>query len=187
MITIVHVVPNESWQLAIKFSNGEYRLLNLSALREKYGWKELAYPQHAKSYTFSETDIAWEFGATLDSQYLYENSASMSGPDLERHSIRICYKNQAPTAEDQNHHLFGVYLYPFTERLFVVGESIGGGHGDRGGSRSFSLSELLAWQDWKKHFELSGCSWAIDVIEANDDLEHIKNVLINEARRRNGI
>ncbi len=146
----------------------------------------LAYPQHMKRYRFNGENIDWEFGGSLKASYLYDKSEPVSGSELERHSIRICYKNQAPTTEDKNHHVYGVYLYPFTEKLFAIGESIGGGHADRGGSRSFSLGELLDWQDWKRHFELSGCSWAIEIIEKNEELEYLIGMLVREACKRNG-
>lgn len=186
MNTIFDVIPNEDWELAIGFSNGEYRLLNLSIPKKEYGWEELANPLLMKRYTFNRTAIDWEFGGTLDAEYLYRNSVSVNMPDLARHSVRVCYKNQAPTTKDERHHVYCVYLYPFSEKVFAVGESIGGGHGDRGGFSLFTLNELLTWEEWKLHFELSGCSWAIEMVEMSENIDQLVRLLVSEACKRNG-
>jgi hypothetical protein len=187
MKTIKSIYPDENWNLLIEFEGEEYRLLNLSIPRTEFDWTALAYPQHMKRFTLTASEILWDFGGKLDSNYLYLHSSFASRSDLERHSIRIGYKNQAPTDEDKNHHVYGVYLYPFKQRLFSVGESIGGGHADRGGSRSFSLSELLGWVNWKNQFELSGCDWAIDIIEQKLALKVMIAALVSEACKRNGV
>ncbi len=187
MKNIVNITPNENWQLIIQFSDDEYRLLDVAIPREEHNWKELAYPQHIKRFTFTPNEIIWEFGGELNASYLYKQSEVVDYSSLENQSLRLCYKNQAPTQEDKWHHVYGVYLHPFSHKLFSVGESIGGGHGDRGGSNSYSLTELLSWGEWKNHFNLSGCSWAIPIIESNQDKELIIRELSKEACRRNGV
>ena len=187
MKNIVNIIPNENWQLIIQFSDDEYRLLDVVIPREENNWQELAYPQHMKRFTFTPNKIIWEFGGELSAGYLYKQSKIVDYSSIENQSLRICYKNQAPTQEGKRHHVYGVYLHPFSHKLFSAGESIGGGHGERGGSKSYSLTELLSWCEWKNHFNLSGCSWAIPIIESNKDKEVIIRKLLKEACKRNGV
>jgi hypothetical protein len=111
----------------------------------------------------------------------------VSGRALESQVLRLEYQNQAPTEQDQRHHVYCVYLLPFGPKPFDVGESIGGGHGERGGSFRFDLQELLAWPEWPRHFELSGAGWAVPMIEAgrhNEDA--LLDTLVREICRRAG-
>ncbi|MCF6407127.1 hypothetical protein L3C95_29800 [Chitinophaga filiformis] len=98
----------------------------------------------------------------------------------------ISFKNQAPTTEDKTHHEYYFCVYPLDhEKPFMLGESIGGGHAERGGSITLSLKELLQYKDWKEHMEKSGCDWAIEVIEQyQPDIERIINILISRKQSR---
>lgn len=93
----------------------------------------------------------------------------------------ISFKNQAPTTKDERHHEYYFCIYSSDhEKPFMLGESIGGGHAERGGSITLSLEELLQHKDWKEHLEKSGCPWAIEVIEQyQPDIERIIDILIN--------
>ena len=47
--------------------------------------------------------------------------------------------------------------------------------------------ELLAWPDWKRHFRLSGCDWAILIVEAHgDEPMKLSDLLVREICRREG-
>ncbi|GAA4346386.1 hypothetical protein [Kangiella taiwanensis] len=187
MKRILNIVPNENWQLIIEFIGSEYRLLNTYLPRDEFNWGDLAYPQHMKRYVFTPEKIIWEFGGELNAEYLYEKSVKVDKKDLESEYLRLGYKNQAPTKEDKRHHVYYVYLRPFTKQLFSLGESIGGGHAERGGGRAYSYEELLLDSQWQQHFELSGCSWAIPIIKRQGDRSSVMADLIDEARYRNGL
>ena len=184
---IIRVFPNEQSQLILEFLGQEYRIFDLMILYREMEWKELAYPQHQKAFIVSEDEISWPGSGTVDARFLYERSKSIEIDRLENQIIRLSYKNQAPTSENKHHHVYGVYLAPYSSKPFRVGESIGGGMADRGGGYDFSLADLQEWPEWKKHFELSGCMWAVSLIDSlpTDPVKLIE-LLIAEACRRNG-
>jgi len=185
---LTRAIPNESFQLILQFGGTEHRVLSTSLLCQRFGWKELAYPQHLKRFVWDEDKIVWSSGGTVDAEFLYENSTPVRLASLEQQTIRLSYKNQAPTTQHKHHHVFGVYLAPFSEKLFRLDESIGGGHGDQGGSESLSLAELLARPDWKPHFQKSGCNWAIEAITNGVGVpEHLIDTLVRGACERNGM
>lgn len=181
-------VPNEQWQMILEFDGPEYRLFDTSILREKKGWNRLAYPQHLKQFTVTPDSICWDNEGRVDAAYLYRSSTPLPQANLEQQVLRLSYKNQAPTPEDKLHHVYGVYLARFSNKPFRIGESIGGGIADRGGGRDFSLQELLLWPQWKQHFELSGCSWAVPLLESlAGEPDRLLDLLIREACLRNGL
>jgi len=180
--------PNEQFQVVLEFVGAGCRIFDTSVLCKDKGWHKLAYPQNMKRFTVSENGIFWPDGGKVEASYLYERSKPISQEQLENQVIRLSYKNQAPTSEDKNHHVYGVFLAPFSSKPFRVGESIGGGMADRGGGYDLSLAELLAWPEWKRHFKLSGCSWAAVLVESLDSKsEQLFQSLIGEACMRNGI
>src|SRR5215510_5277305 len=147
-------VPNENGQMALEFAGGEFRLFeastqyaDLGLLRMFSRWHNLGFPQHFKRFSVTANEIHWPEAGRLSADYLYEHSVPMYPEDVDRHILRLSYQNRAPTHEDRNHHVYAVYIAPFSPKLFHVGESIGGGHGDRGGGFSMTIAELLAWQD----------------------------------------
>lgn len=184
---IVRVFPNEQSQIILELSGPEYRIFDLMILYREMGWKDLAYPQHQKNFISSASEIIWPTSGTVNSKFLYERSKPLENDRLENQIIRLSYKNQAPTSEDKNHHVYGVYLAPYSSKPFRVGESIGGGMADRGGGHDYSLVELQEWAEWKRHFELSGCLWAATLINslAANPVALI-DALIAEACKRNG-
>lgn len=181
-------IPNEQFQVILEFAESEYRIFDTSVLCREKGWHKLAYPQHMKLFSVSVDAIFWPDGGQVDADYLYQKSRPIDQGQLEHQVIRLSYKNQAPTLEDKHHHVYGVYLAPYSAKIFRIGESIGGGIADRGGGYDLSLSELLAWPDWERHFELSGCSWAALLIESlATKPEQLLDALIGEACKRNGL
>ncbi|MCO7187805.1 MULTISPECIES: hypothetical protein [unclassified Pseudoalteromonas] len=184
---IVSITPNESGELIIQFPDNEYRLLCLSIPRKAFGWQALAHPGNAKRFTFTPEKVSLEFGGELDADYLFLNSKRIEPELLARQWLGLCRRNQAPTDRHPTHHVFSVSIAPFSEKLFAISQSIGGGIADTGGGQSYTLEELLTWQNWKIHFELSGCSWAIPVIENSQDKKNMINTLITEACKRKGM
>ena len=184
---IQRVVPNESWQLVIEFSDAEHRLFDASVPREEMNWPALAYPNRVKHLSYSAHSITWPEVGVLSADYLYRKSAALTRESLERQLLRLSYKNQAPTETHPTHHVYAVYLFPFSDTLFDVGESIGGGHGEMGGSRRMTTEELMAWSDWKPHLRLSGADWAVPLVEAHGaDATHLSDVLVRKICRREG-
>ncbi|NGZ84571.1 hypothetical protein [Duganella aceris] len=175
-------VPNEQWQMVLEFAGPEYRLFDTSILRNDNGWVQLAYPQHLKRYTVTPDGIHWPEGGTVDAGFLHQRSKPLDPAALRHQVLRLSYKNQAPTSEDRSHHVYGVYLARFSQQPVHIEESIGGGMAERGGGREFSIEELLAWPEWREHFTLSGCAWAIPKVE-----QGALDTLVVEACRRNGL
>ncbi|MFC5740803.1 hypothetical protein [Dyella tabacisoli] len=181
------VVPNETWQLVIEFGGAEHRLFDAEIARKEMSWPALAYPNRLKNLSYTVSSITWPEIGELSAAYLYRNSTPLTKEGLEHQVLRLSYKNQAPTETHPTHHVYGVYLFPFSANLFDVGESIGGGHGEMGGSRRMRTDELLALPDWKRHFRLSGCDWAIPIVEGHgDEPMKLSDVLVREICRREG-
>lgn len=182
---IKSVIPNDAGQLAITFDDGDTRLFNASVVREGRGWPQLAYPQTFKHFSYSDNAITWPQLGEVAADYLYDRSAPVTPSTLERQTLRLSYKNQAPTAEDATHHVYGVYLHAFSEALLTAEESIGGGHAERGGSRRMTLGEWQDWPGWKQHATLSGAGWAIPIIESClDRPDVLTDTLVREICRR---
>jgi hypothetical protein len=188
MMVLKRAVPNEAWQLVLEFEGPEYRLFDTAIVREEKGWQKLAYPQHVKRFTMTSDALCWTEGGCVSAEYLYQRSTPLQQPDLERQVLRLSYQNQAPTSEDKSHHVYGVYFSRFGKQAFQLEESIGGGMAERGGSRSFSVQELLAWPAWRDHFQLSGCAWAIPIVESvQGAADAALDLLVSEACLRNGL
>jgi hypothetical protein len=163
---LVKAIPNENWEITIEFEGNEFRLFKASIARSEKGMSFLAYPQKFKAFTVMPTSIKWASGGELDSEYLYKKSVPIDKEHADKQILQLEYKNQAPTKSHETHHVYGVYLKPYNEfRPFILGESIGGGHGEMGHDEVFSLEEMLKNKNWREHFSLSGCEWAIPIIE----------------------
>lgn len=124
---------------------------------------KVTWPQVSDRELIWEGENIWLNELTLSSDQLYQLSEPIPERDLKFISYPLGMRNQAPTAEDARHHVFFVMLSPFSSQPFCLGESIGGGHGERGGSNAYSLGELME-KDRMAHFEASGCEWAMTAI-----------------------
>lgn len=185
---LIRAVPNEQSDMVLQFEGPEYRLFDTLILYREKNWHQLAYPQHLKNFTLTPDAVCWHQAGTVDAAFLYRRSAPLEQARLEQQVLRLGYKNQAPTSEHNSHHVYGVYLARFSEKPFRVGESIGGGMADRGYGRDYSMQELLLWPEWKHFFELSGCAWAIPLLESlAAEPERLLDLLVSEACRRNGV
>jgi hypothetical protein len=186
-LLLVRGFPNEVGQLILEFNNGEHRLFQWDILWEERGWKHLAYPQIWKSFKFSSVSITWPQDCKVNVDFLYDKSTLIQPVDLQHYSLRISSKNQAPTEHDKYHHVYIVLLAPCSQKPFILGQSIAGGHAERWYDTHYSLQELLTTPTWEKHFQLSGCSWASAVILSNPvQSDHLIQLLITEACQRNG-
>jgi hypothetical protein len=179
-------VPNEQWHMILEFHGPEFRLFDASVLSRR--WPKLAYPQYFKRFTVTGEAVHWSDGGRVDADDLYGGSSPQQYADLDHQTLRVSYKNQAPTDQDNLHHVYYVYVAPFSSKLFRIGESVGGGLAERGGGRNLTLEELLTWADWKHHFELSGCSWAVEVVESlAEESDQLVDALVRESCKRNGL
>jgi len=186
--TIRRVVPDEQGRLAIAFAEGGFRLFQARQACGRDGFSALAYPNVLKKLTYDAAAVRWEGIGALDAAFLHDASAPMSDDQLRRHELRVGYRNQAPTPSHPTHHVYGVYLYPFDpDGPFSLGESIGGGHAEMGGSQSFDLAGLRAWAGWREHFALSGCDWAIAMVQEADDTEVLLDRLVHAICARGGM
>ena len=180
-------VPNEQWHLVLQFGENEFRLFPVSILYKEREWEKLAYPQYMKRFTLKSEGICWDGIGAVDVGFLYSRSTPINPENLDQQTLRLGYKNQAPTSEDKLHHVYGVYLARFGEKPFRLDQSIGGGIAERGGGHDFSLDELLLHPEWKQLFVLSGCSWAIPIIGSHlDEPELMLDLLVQQACLRNG-
>lgn len=177
---LVRVIPTDYGQFVLELGKGEYRLLKGLVLTREQGWSELANPRKSRQRTFGATHISWPGGRTLGLDYLLAHAQPLSERELGWQSVDFAQCNRAPTSEHRTHHVYYVSLKPFGDRPFGLGESIHGGHGERGGMHAFDLPELLAWPHWREHFEQAGCGWAIALVEANTtDAQALLDVLID--------
>ena len=185
--TIRRVVPDEQWHLTIEFAAGEFRQFAADKAHRPEGFDALAYPNVFKKLTYDAAAVRWAGIGAIDAATLHRESTPMSAEQLRRHVLRVGYHNRAPTTEDAAHHVYGVYLTPFDPAPFCLGESIGGGHAERGGSQSYGLTELRARPDWQGFFELSGCDWAIPIVQDGDDLDALLDRLVRAICARGGV
>lgn len=177
---LVRVIPTDYGQFVLQLANGPLRLLKGLVLTRELGWSELANPRKARQRSFSATHIEWPGGRTLGIDYLLQHTQPMTAQELGWQSVDFAQCNRAPTSEHLTHHVYYVSLKPFGDRPFGLGESIHGGHGERGSMHAFDLPELLAWPHWREHFEQAGCGWAIALVEANTtDAQALLDVLID--------
>jgi hypothetical protein len=192
MPALIRVVPTDDGQLALEFRPGGIRLFDFAAARLERdqagaGWPGLQYPETFKHLTFSADGVRWPGGTVLAADALFTGSRPLGEPELERQSLRVAYRNQAPTREHPSHHVYAVYVRPFAAKQFLIGESINGGHLELGGSIVLSCAELLAWPGWEQHFELSGCDWAVPLISASGTEERARvDAVVLEVCRRAG-
>ena len=184
MPRLIRVMPNERWQLVLQFADQGFYLFDAAIAREERGWPELAYPNKLKHLTFTEHAIAWPGGRTLDAAWLLARAQPIAGEELQRQTLTLGMRNQAPTAAHASHHVYGVSLCPFNRRPYVLEESIGGGHCERGGAIYYSLDELLQQPQWPAFFVQAGCGWAVPLIERIADETLLLDTLIKECCRR---
>lgn len=178
-VHLVRVVPTDYGQFVLQLSNGDFRLLKGLVLTREQGWADLANPRKARQRSFDATHVTWPGARTLGLEYLLEHAQPMSERELGWQAVDFSQCNRAPTVEHTTHHVYYVSLKPFDAQPFGLGESIHGGHGERGGMFSFDLPALLAWPHWREHFELAGCGWAIGLVEANrEDTQALLDALI---------
>ncbi len=180
---IKKVIPTDQWELIIELTNSQYLIIKTESMYDK-GYDFLAYPNQLKAYTYDDQQITWKNKKDISLDEIKSFSDTISLDNLKNKNLRISYKNQAPTKEHKTHHWYGVYLYPFKNQI-NIGESIAGGHGERGGSVTLSILELLDYEGWENHFRLSGCEWAIEIIKSNkDDEEKLIDELIKGVCQR---
>jgi hypothetical protein len=163
VITLIRVVPNERWQLVLEFEDVGLRLFRADQLYVR--WPHFAYPNVLKHFRFTAEAIWWASGESLSAQELLDRSEAIERSELEFEYLSLGMNNQAPTAAHTSHHVFYVSLAPFSHQPFVLGESIGGGHMELGGSFSFSLAELRAHSGWQDHLRRAGCDWPLVLLE----------------------
>ena len=166
---IKKVTPTEQWELIIELSNSKYLIIKTESMYDK-GYDFLAYPNQLKAFTYDDKKITWKNGKSISINEIKEFAKTTSLDEIKNKNLRINYKNQAPTKQHKSHHVYGVYLYPF-KRQINIGESIGGGHAERGGSVTLSITELLNHKDWENHFLKSDCEWAIRIIKSSKNSE----------------
>jgi hypothetical protein len=181
--SLVRVVPTDRGHLVLEFANDGFRVFDALLAYRMLGWQEFAYSHRVKQLAYDAHVVTWPQGRRLDAAFLLAHSRPIDAAALARQTLRLGLKNRAPTAMHASHHEYGVHLFPFGPRPFSVGESIGGGHAEMGGSQSLDLVQLRAWPDWKTHFELAGCACAISVIESGASEREVLDGLIALACR----
>ena len=165
---LLQVFPSSYYELLLVFSDHSCRLLKY---KPNSALSFMGYPAELKALRSSAEGIEWKNGVRFTVDQLYELSAELSFEQQASVEFTIGSQNNAPTDQDERHHEYFVQVYPLNmQKPFQVGESIGGGHGERGGASALSLQQLLAWPPgWKEHFRRSGCAWAIGIVEEYAD------------------
>jgi len=82
--------------------------------------------------------------------------------------VSIAQRNDAPSEYDARHDVYEFSLDTDDPlRPFLFGQSIGGGHGDRGGCFRLGVHELPdSAEDWRAHLRTAGCGWVIAYLES---------------------
>jgi hypothetical protein len=180
--TIIDVVPVDYYKVYIVLSNSETRYIDSQVLGKEFSF--LAFPNKLKAMTWDENQIVWKNGQKLDVAHILAK-ARLVGPSEIQGSLTLAQKNQAPTGQHKTHHVYYVSINPFSGKPVVLCESIGGGHGDIGGcTPAMSYVELLQLENWERHFILSGCDWAIEVIKSDASEKEKTNRLVAEVCAR---
>ena len=185
--SIVRVVPDEQWRLAIEFAGEGLRLFRAERVCRQGPFSALGRPDVLKALSYDDSAVRWAGVGELDAAFLHRESHPMTEAERNLHALLVGYCNRAPTPQHPTHHVYAVYLYPFTSRTFAVGESIGGGHGEMGGSRFFDLAGLRAWPEWQARFELAGCGWAVPIVRDANDTAAAIDRLVRAVCARGGI
>lgn len=181
---LLWAVPNENWEVLLQFESQGHRKFKASVARNDKGMAFLAQPDLFKSFDWAPDGIDWGSRGRLDVRYLLKHSEPMSTASLSQEWLRLDYKNQAPTELHPNHHVYYVYLYPFCAEPITLGESIGGGHAEMGGARSFDREALLSFKGWQLHFRLAGCEWAIPIVEQHAEKSAMVHALSQAAQQQ---
>ncbi len=82
--------------------------------------------------------------------------------------IQIAFRNNAPSEDDVRHDVYAFSIDPDDPRQpFFFEQSIGGGHGERGGACRVGASGLdtQIGDYWREHLRRAGCGWAIAMLE----------------------
>lgn len=182
MKNIISITPIDYYELIIEFENGEFKSFSPEKLKLYGKHNFLAYPNKLKSYKYDNNQITWYNNFHLDKEYLFQNSKHLEQEQLKKKGLSISSKNQAPTDRHPSHHVYFFMIYPFkNEKQFVIGESIGGGHGEMGGFGSFDSKEILESPELINHLTLSNCSWVYEILKANSfDSKDVINKLVFE-------
>lgn len=186
MKNIISITPIDYYELIIEFENGEFKSFSPEKLKLYEQHDFLAYPNKLKSYKYDNNQVTWYNNFHLDKEYLYQNSKLLEPEQLERNGLSISSKNLAPTDRHTSHHVYYFMIYPFkNEKQFVIGESIGGGHGEMGGCGSFDLKEILGSPELINHFTLSDCFWVYEIMKTNEiDTKDVLNKIVLEVCKR---
>ena len=181
------VIPNERWELLLEFDGGEWRLFRLADVYEEMGWATLVNPLRAKDLHAGAGGVHWTTGERADAAFLHARSTPLAPAQARWQSMTVGMRNRAPTAQHASHHVYGVVLLPFAEQVLSLGESINGGHAEMGGSRDYTVAELLASEGWREHFRLADADWAIPFVEGHpQDRWAVVDALVPELCRRAG-
>lgn len=131
-VNLLRVVPTDRGHLVLEFAEHGFRVFDALVAYRTLGWEEFAYSHRVKQLAYDAHAVTWPNGRRLDAAYLLAHSAPIDAATLARQTLRLGFKNQAPTAMHASHHEYDVHLFPFGQRPFSVGESIGGGHAEMG-------------------------------------------------------
>lgn len=181
-LTIRRVVPLEQFKLIIEFDDGSLRQFPASRVADTPLWF-LAFPTKLRACEVSPSGLQWQAvdltlmwdgqnvwaqEASLDIPALLEWSAPISEDELSMSLLVVAMTNQAPTEQDSRHHVYSMGIRPFCDGSWVVlGESIGGGFAERGGSVALAVENLDSFSDWRRHCVLAGCDWMVPLLEAD--------------------
>ena len=196
---IKRVVPLESFNLIIEFEDGSLRQFPNTRVADTALWF-LAFPLKLRTVdvfpsglhwgAVSRTQLwdgqnLWEQQASLDVATLMEWSDPVQIETLSQAVLNVAMRNQAPTDQDPRHHVYVVGIRPFADQDWVIlGESIGGGHAERGGSVALAVDRLDSFKGWREHCALAGCGWIVPMLEDNNVTDSQRKVGIVERYRQ---
>jgi hypothetical protein len=184
-MTLRKAIPIDYFEIILEFSDGRFRKFTPSHSGPTKQFTFLMFPHKLKAFRLVPQGLEWYNGVQLNFDFLMKHSTPILPADLIHKSLQLGYRNNAPTLEDSRHHEYYCHVNPFDEQNpITIGESIGGGHAERGGQRALGLAELFNL-DWEDHFRKAGCEWAIEIIEKhNDQSDVLIDQLVASVRER---
>jgi|GEM_PF-3104295 len=185
MLEIRRVVPVDWYELLIELNDNRIFSFEPEKLELYTNYKFLAYPDKLRRFAYDAKSIKWKEGFKVSVNFILGNCKLLSQEELNRKSITIARKNNAPTTTHLTHHIYSVHILPYNE-IAPIGmwESIAGGIGDMGGGKYYSLDELVKLDFWKKHFLYSDCDWGISTIESESHISFVLQKLISDFMTR---
>lgn len=198
---ITDVYKVNHYELIVFFSNGEVREFYPRRDLNDESLSCLGYPVRLATFKFNDDEIKWPIIPNVKTKYnsekwnsefkvsaseIYQFGKPVDVSSLGSKHTYLGVLNHAPKWFNRVRSEYIVVFLPFSEGFdfsLVCTKEVSSD--DRYFRKDLKLKELKSYTNWKKHFKLSGCEWAIKHINSynqNDALFRQKIMSENEIR-----